>query len=434
MMNKRKRQPKDKRPFRITTLVAGFPDIKKHTLEAKPMKNNNPMELLISMLLVNLDRAKPAKNNNEIICHCHQDDCTDVYGDHGHLYIKVEQGSPLIWHCFKCNKSGVFNREFINHYFASTTVDPNLIRLVEDYNKTYSGNYFPVVSGGGTAVSYNNVVINEVSEQELFKEAYKYMLKRLVDPELLLVKLKKKEHNDLVFDPMYYQNRRVILNTKDFLNINRIYITKASYISMMHYYHVGFLHDTGAMMNLRYINNPKLRYHKINLYNDNATTSYYMYSAMNPYVVSDYNPNVDYVNNYVNVTADIQIYIGEGPLDILGFEQYYRLCNQDRYKEMMTNSIFCAAGGKNYTSALKYIISKYNLGINKNQKITVHYLLDRDVAIGSLVPETNVILEYVKIDKIYNHYNYYSNDTKDFGVPHINIKDKSEILYSEELR
>lgn len=353
---------------------------------AMPLPVETNKELVTDTLVYLLQDAKVNNSGNEIICHCHNISCDDRSSSHGHLYIKVQDGTPLLYHCFKCNTSGIVNSQFIRDYLGYSP-EEKLLVIIDSYNRNFDKRYFPKVSGLGGIRSYlNDIPIASSNDNDL--SALHYISNRL----------------GFAVTPEYVKNKRIIVSLASFLKLNGIYLARDKY-NLAVAKTVGFLSDTGAMVNLRFIEpNQKYRYYKLNIYGNNIDTSYYIFSSNS--------------SNTIDIGKDLHIYIGEGPFDVLGYENY--LANTaDGVPE---NSIFCAAGGKSYTAALSYILLKYNLGLN-NIKLDIHYLLDREIDVNL------VKYDYLssKISSIYNmevcyHKNVFDNE-KDFGVPINRIKD-----------
>lgn len=336
-------------------------------------------------IMANFPEAKLASASKEIIVRCRYcGDSKDI--THGHMYIHIPQDKNDIpmFHCFKCQTSGVVNSKTLIEWGV---YDPELgveidksIKIASKNNrfKGYNTIHYPF---------YNNVFNINLANQKI------QYIKDRIGVELTIEECLK---------------QKIILNLKDaldykFNNIDQ-YTRHQNIVQALNDNFIGFLSLDNNFVNLRRICQEGLLYEGIDKRYINYNIHGKQDNTEKMYVMP--------INIDLTRPQRIQIHIAEGPFDILSIKYNLR-----RYDE----GIFAAITGSGYLGFITHLIIAYEIFF-----FDIHIYPDNDKH-GS---------DYVmrQIKDFINHYgaNLYihRNNTigeKDFGVTPNRI---NEVIYN----
>ena len=346
--------------------------------------NNIPYADKLRSLLHSLfPDAKDVSGNTEITINCPL--CAQEGNpDKGHhMYISLGlNGKPPMFNCFRhTGHSGLLTKQALELFTRNSEgVNPRIFDEIEKYN-TAAYISREVSSIKKAKLSINNNVENSNS---IFNKI-SYISKRIgVDLS----------YQDII-------DNKIILSLYDFLNFNQIKeLTMNKYVTdTLDRYFIGFLTNTNTTLIMRNTTdtNPNtknkilsMRYMKYKVFPNATDTSYYFV----PSVCNTYEP--------------IDIYIAEGPFDILSI--FYNLQHCDR-----RNKIYASIGSKAYINLMEYFFTHLGL-IN----VRFHIYMDSGVE-KSILNEIARKVKPIGID-IQIHINTYTGE-KDFGVPLDRISD-----------
>lgn len=338
-------------------------------------KNNSEAFEILKEYLVQNNGAKVARGGREIIKRCH------ICGDSrdlsdAHMYIGMNNG-VIVYNCFKCNNSGVVDGNFLRNIGC---YDPNILAIVQEQNKTsISSN--PSYLGSTRMIRRSELAI-PLSNNEYAMKKLSYLNNRLGP------------YFDLKDLPKY----KIILNLKDFLDINNItrYTRNPELVDLLDKFFIGFLSADGSYVILRrLVPEGKLpqyidtRYVNYNIFGTNTGNKMYII------------PTFISIHNLYN--APISVHIAEGCFDILSIAKM-----TEEYDDK-GNYIFMAVCGKSYMSAIEYIINAYGF-IN----LEIHLYPDNDVNDYEIKKITDKLQAFRYI-KLFSHRNEFPGE-KDFGV------------------
>lgn len=338
------------------------------------MKNNTFTfkNQFIDFIKAMIPDAKEVSGGTELVCHCKY--CPDSRDPtHGHMYIKVPQSDsdPILFHCFKCNTSGlVDSRSLMEWGIYDPVMGVEIDKLnkkasrYKKYNK-YSRIWYPFV--------------NHITNIDLANRKLEYLNTRIGTNLSITECLAQK----------------IVLNLKDVLDFNMIssYTRHPSIIDQLNWNFIGFLSLDNNFINMRRICDEGIVYKSID-------------SRYINYNIHDKHDNTEKM--YILPTSldltnpeRVHIHIAEGPFDILSIK--YNLRKFD------TNSIFAAITGSGYKGLVLYLINVFQIFY-----FDIHLYLDNDKDSDITYELLNIVRPYGSI--IYEHRNLYPNE-KDFGVP-----------------
>lgn len=321
-------------------------------------------EDLKQYMLSNIESARLASGGKQIICNCIFPECDDTKR---HLYIgPFDSDEPAMYHCFKCNNSGIVDIGFLerfnlNNDFSRELVKVNKSKPYKIYNKSKDIMY--------------NISIKGTTDSKLSRFKLKYI-------------------NDRLGTNFTYQdcaNLKIVLNLEDLLIGNKIkYLTRNKKdIEQLNVNFIGFLSRSNSSLNMRNLGIFKIdrsldyKYINYNIFSETPKNDYYI------------------IPTTIDLSKHVRIYIGEGPFDILGI--YHNVStNHD-------NSIFLAGKGKAYLQAIQFLIVRYGI-----YDFEVHFFPDKDVTDCFIYDIANKIKVF-NCD-IFIHRNVYQGE-KDYGVP-----------------
>jgi len=340
-------------------------------------------EQFAQFIISNFPEAKLASQNREIIVRCRScGDSKDI--THGHMYIHIPQDKDdcPVYHCFKCQISGVINsKTLIEWGIYNPEIAIETDKLI---NKAISNNKFKGYN------SFHYPIYNHVNNINLAYKKIEY-IKNRIGVELTIEECLK---------------QKIILNLKDLLDYNRYNISNNMNTNNNSYYtrhiniinslndnFVGFLSLDNNFVNLRRMYNEGIlykgidkRYINYNIHNkiDNTEKMYVMPA------------NID-----LTIPKKIQIHVAEGPFDILSIKYNLR-----RYED----GIFAAITGSSYLGFITHLIVSYEIFF-----FDVHVYPDND-EFGT-DEKMKQIKEFIKQfgANLYIHRNNMINE-KDFGV------------------
>lgn len=304
--------------------------------------------------------------------------------NHGHfsIHIDVNTDTPMLFRCFKCDKSGIINISILEDIGLNVGIDLNDSLRV--FNKKI--------------IKRNKLIDNSVEN---------YIVP-LYKSSLLNDKKKDYLNNRLGTNYSYeeLQELKVILDLFEFIKLNEIkYIPNVSfkYLDLLNENYIGFLSTNNNCITFRCIHsNVKLmRYSKV---------------ILNP---SNINGNTFYnIPNKLDLlyTDSINIHITEGIFDILSVYSNVNDNNKER-------NYYFASCGFGYNTILRYLI--YN-GINTG--LTIHIYSDNDKSDYNhkkYLFNNNYLSEW--FERIIIHRNTFGKE-KDYGVPKDRIIDSQFIL------
>ena len=174
--------------------------------------------------------AHEASGGKEIVCRCRYcPDSTDP--NHGHMYISVPQESddPILFHCFKCQTSGVLDsRTLMDWGIYDPIIGVNADKIISKASRSkkfvgYNREWYPF--------------INYVQDKQLAAQKLAYINNRL-GTNLTEVDCMK---------------QKIILNLREALDRNRIqqYTRHPNIVQQLNDNFVGFLSLDNNFVNMR---------------------------------------------------------------------------------------------------------------------------------------------------------------------------------------
>lgn len=293
----------------------------------------------------------------------------------GHLYIKVnpEDNYPMVYHCFKCEESGIVNDSFL---MAMDINDINLKSNIVSLNKTS----------------------DKIKGQKFFNEDkiinFGYKLPEIKDYNKIRY-IEDRLENTLSNEDI--SKFKIITSLRDFLVFNNIKeITMENYICHnIEKNYVGFLTFGGAYI----------------LFRDISNKQYYKWIKY-PVTEESRGCKLFYsIENSIDVFSreNININLSEGVMDILSL-----------YKNLEYNSnndLNIAVGGKQYVPILNTLSGMGFVGSNINLNI----FSDNDVVFNKKAKNPTDVEYFKKLlnrqKYLYGNTNiYYNLMDKDIGV------------------
>lgn len=350
---------------------------------------------LVEFLSTNIS-GKVVSGGKEFVCRC------PICGDSrnlksAHFYINLPNNdeTPVMYHCKKCNTSGVLGRSILRDLGVEISDDDFLKDLIRRHKKL-NGNFIRR-SNKNRSIYKFPIVNNKISLDDNTTRKLKYI-------------------NDRLGLNLSYQD---ILDCKIVLNLRDIYCEENKYVvrytrnkdvlNELDESFIGFLGYSNGSINMRNLKDPKdyskilnKRYVNYNLASPEemeGTSKYYILPTI-----------IDTLN-----IEPVKIHIAEGPFDILSI--FYNVNNGN-----INNSIYASIEGKSYINLIKFLLSDLRI-INAE----IHVYIDNDVSKRE-ISEITAQLQYLDMD-IYYHWNRFITNNKyekDYGVPKNRIIDYSE--------
>lgn len=352
----------------------------------------NDFKTNLKEFLTNNIPGKVVAGNKEFLCRCpFCGDSRHLKSAHFYINLPNSDDTPVMYHCKKCNVSGILNRNILRE-LGVEVIDGDVLSDLISRHKKLSGNFIRGSNKNKSLykfnTNYDRISISEMSELKM-----KYINDRLG------LKLSYQEMIDC----------KIILNLLDLFNDERNnyylhYTRDKRIIQELNDSFIGFLGYNNGVINMRNLRPGKVskyvdkRYVNYNLFPTEyleGTSKYYII----PTIVDTLNPE------------PVKIHIAEGPFDILSI--FYNLYNGNKY-----NSIYASIGGKSYINLIKFLLCDLKI-INAE----IHIYFDNDVK-DKEIQEIIYQLQYLNLD-IYAHWNRFE-DEKDYGVPKSKILDYRE--------
>lgn len=329
--------------------------------------------------LLNNIPGKIVSGDKEFLCRCPIcGDSRHLKSAHFYINLPVSNDTPVMYHCKKCNASGILNRNILRD-LGVEVVDGDIINDLIKRHKKLSGSFIRGSNKNKSIYKFNiintYITLNENTEFKL-----KYI-------------------NDRLGLNLSYQDildSKIVLNLYDLYKYNNLQFTRDKRIvKELNESFIGFLGYNNAVLNMR-----NLRVGQVSKYVDKR---YVNYNLLNPDTISGTSKyyiiptTIDTLN-----PEPIKIHIAEGPFDILSI--FYNLYNGNKY-----NSIYASIEGKSYINLIKFLLADLKI-INAE----IHIYFDNDVS-NKEISEILAQLQYLNID-IYFHWNRFKGE-KDFGIP-----------------
>ena len=300
----------------------------------------------------------------------------------GHLYIRInpEDNYNIVYHCFKCEESGVLTDDILSEFdIDDISLKSELITLNKTAKKVDSKN----ISSNSKIMFFNYYVPDKIKRGPKTE----YIEKRLGMP----------------FSDKDFKKMKIITSLKDFLIYNNIFTLSVDrkIASMLDRDYVGFLSFGNSHILFRDITDKnEFRWIKypITKESKNNRLFYSMEATIDPLT-----------------TEKMVINLSEGVLDILS------ACFNFGFDD--PNIMNIAVSGKYYDRLLLYLVDLGIVGSN----ITVNIFSDNDAMYNKKNKNPTTIEYYRKLLKkyknLYGEINiYYNLLGKDIGVPLDQIK------------
>lgn len=297
--------------------------------------------------------------------------------DDGHLYIQLnmDNDSPVLYHCFKCNEGGLFTKRTLEELGIA---DDELGQILNNNNKKCSLSPYRK-----NDIKNYYWEIPKPSKSDLNKIVY--INKRLG------IQMTKDMYDDM----------KVISNLSKFLKINDLNPTcSMDMLNEVSDHYVGFMTARGTHIWFR------------NLY-DSQNIRWYKYPVLQSY---DKSKNYYSIRNSVDVLSDddITINLSEGVFDCLSIA--YNLDNLD--------AINIAVGSTDYVPAINHLITLGLVGDN----IHLNIYSDNDGNSSTSIHTYKKVLN--KYKSIFGSIDvFYNTLSKDCGVPRKDIRLKQIVIY-----
>ena len=367
---------------------------------------NDFRENLKEFLLNNIP-GKVVAGDKEYLTRCPF--CGDsIHLKSAHFYINLptDENTPVMYHCKKCNTSGVLNRSTLRS-LGVEVVDSDILSDLIKRHKKLNGSFIR-----GSNKNKSIYKFRTINDYISINENTEYKLKYI---------------NDRLGLNLSYQDIlhcKIVLNLYDLWKSNDGYVKGAwlhntrdkRIMDELNESFIGFLGYNNGVLNMRNLKKEKdftkylnKRYVNYNLFPSDqleGTSKYYII----PTVIDTLNPE------------PVKIHIAEGPFDVLSI--FYNLYNGNK-----DNSIYASIEGKSYINIIKFLLADLRI-INAE----IHIYFDNDVS-NKEIRGVLEQLQYLNID-VYFHWNRkiisQSVDgkniiyEKDYGVSKDNILDYCE--------
>ena len=314
--------------------------------------------------------AKIAAGGREIVKRCHI--CGDSKNlSDAHMYIGFRDGT-IVYNCFKCGAKGIVDRKFLKDMGC---YEQSIIDLCSEQNSK-NNNLSSTKSRALFASSKAKHLLIPLSNNDFAIKKFNYIANRL----------------GLAIDSSFIQRFKIILNLKDFLDLNGItrYTRDPTVIDILDKFFLGFLSADNCYVILRRM----VPEGKLPEYID------YRFVNYNIFNLSDSAKKYYTIPTTVNMNQPLSIHIAEGVFDILSI--YLNLQHDN------PNALYTAICGKSYEEIVKYIIVEYGF-MNCN----LHIYPDADI-------DTRIIKSIANKVRIFGMSTFIHRNTfqgqKDFGV------------------
>jgi len=327
--------------------------------------DNYSFKLRIRNKLLSVHSSKSV-NESQIVIRCPFCGDSVKNSTSAHFFIKIELklNTPIIFHCFLCDISGVMTPSILRTFRIN---DLQINSKLLSYNKETIGKI-------NKKLGIKNNIFDFKIPMSLLKELIKE--KKYYIENRLGINITEEELIEL----------KVVFNFGEFLRHNNIktLTTNKEQASILHNNYVGFLSAKNEHIVFRDISGKYKRYFKYSIYKNLDNTRKF-YSIPN---------SIDLL-----LPKTITINIAEGVFDILGL--YYNIF--DKEKE---NTIYTAVCGCGFTNVLKFYIQSGIIG-----NVDINIFSDKDKKpwfYKNLFEELNPFVNKIKL--------YYNSLGKDYGV------------------
>lgn len=347
----------------------------------------------LKQFLLNNIKGKVVAGDKEFLCRCpFCGDSRHLKSAHFYINLPNSDDTPVMYHCKKCNVSGILSRSILRD-LGVEVIDGDMLSDLISRHKKLSGNFIRGSNKNRSLYKFNTRY-DLISMSKMSEDKMKYI-------------------NDRLGLNLSYQDMidcKIVLNVLDLYNTNGQnldYTRDKRIVQELNDSFLGFLGYNNGSINMRNLRPGEVskyvdkRYVNYNLFKDlEETSKYYII----PTIVDTLNPE------------PIKIHIAEGPFDILSI--FYNLYNGNKY-----NSIYASIGGKSYINLVKFLLCDLKI-INAE----IHIYFDNDVK-NSEIADILYQLQELNID-VYFHWNKFENE-KDYGVPKNKILDYSEHIIKQ---
>lgn len=335
--------------------------------------------------LQTLSVCKPSSTRRNWVVRCPY--CGDSKTiNHGHFSILIDMTSdaPLLYHCFKCNDSGILNPQVLEDLGIYTNQE--FSRSLDLFNRSSSnGTYFrdrpkdfrvPKFSDHGENARKLDYVNQRLGLNLSYEDCIEYKI------VLSMVEFMQANHIKIGSD---LDGSTINLPRKSIQELDTNY--------------VGFLSSNNNKITFRDCTPDQRgffgRYYKVTIdpLNQSPNTFYGLVNQFNPLY-----------------TGDIDVHIAEGTFDIIG--AYKNLPHKES-----ENSLFFASCGYGFGTIVKYLVY---MGVTTD--INLHIYSDADKSDQDHARSLAKGVSKVWLDRVYVHRNGFSGE-KDFGVPKERIQE-----------
>lgn len=332
------------------------------------LKDSRLKELIIDRLLDTQGASRPKEDDIVVRCPFCGDSVKSLDHGHLHIWIDVNEPIPMIYHCFRCDASGILNKNLLNELEIN---DGDINGNIGRYNN-----------------KMNKVIRNSLSFFDERKPVF------IPDITKIETALRKKEYieNRLGVSCSFaeWAELKVVFNLLEVLFANNLVnrlSTSKDKVKELHLDYIGFMSCLNQQIVMRNITDSKNRYYKYSLFG----------KKYDPYINKLY-----IIPNQIDAltTEPITINVSEGTFDILGI--YFHIFNKNK-----KNNLFAAACGCGFNTAVKYFLQKGLIGDN----ITVNIYSDKDknpAFYKDLFKDIKPLVGHVNL--------YYNGLSKDCGV------------------
>jgi len=326
----------------------------------------------INMIKSFYPTAKIEGGNGEVVVRCLF--CGDSENHkHAHLYIKVprDESEISMYHCKKCNRSGIVDDIFLRRYGCEDS--RVLVEIATHLNKLKKLPQYTYLRENDKAYITNRSTILHKNDQIKLE----YINNRIGSN----------------FTRADLSSLKIFLNLEDVIRQNNLELTRDfRVVNALSDNFIGFISYDNKSAVLRQVLSTGLhksvdkRYINYNLIPTGN-------SARSLYVVP--------TNLHVDRPEPVSIHIAEGVFDVLSI--FYNINSGNREQ-----NVYMASLGKSYSQALEFILLETGI-IN----YIVHFYPDNDISDRQF---NNMIRPLKGLDtQIYAHRNMYPGE-KDFGV------------------
>lgn len=338
-------------------------------------------EELKKFLFSKFPEAKLTSSGDEVVIRCRF--CGDSQNDLSskHLYLFLgDESKPPMYHCFKCNSSGVLSDSVLRKICNCDNDGEMLYNLRNTVNTISKSSKHKRKN----FMLYN--VHNPIPEDTDLNRAKLIYINKRLGTNLSLANMVE---------------NKIVLSLGHLLQYNGVQeLTRyPKTVQALDECFMGFLSFDNGCLNMRNLvygkrdlgNSLNRRYIKYNIFNGAN-------DVKNCYIIP----------TSINLYNTIRINISEGPFDILSV--FLNLCGSNR-----NDNIYCAIGGKAYLNMAEMFIS--DMGIINSE---FHIYIDNDI--DDYVMQNLYTVMNRFHTPVYVHRNSFHGE-KDFGVPLDRIQD-----------